>query len=61
VFMRKDAVLEPLYQFDHSTDESRVADMMENDRLRKERKNEVGTGSGSDIQVENSEGMEKRL
>ncbi|KAE9371619.1 hypothetical protein N431DRAFT_467788 [Stipitochalara longipes BDJ] len=50
VLQRKDAVLEPLYHFDHSTDQSRIDAMLEADRKRAD--NKVG-GSGSDIQIEN--------
>jgi hypothetical protein len=51
VFMRKDAVLEPLYQFDSAreTDKTRIADLYENDRRRAELRKE---NSGSDENVE---------
>lgn len=62
VFMRKDAVLEPLYTFDTAgeTDESRIAQLYENDRRRAELAKE---NSGSEENVEklsggNSEGIE---
>jgi MFS family permease len=53
VLRRKDAVLEPLYHFDHSTDESRIDAMLEADRKRADRK--VANGSGSETQIENQD------
>jgi MFS family permease len=52
VLQRKDAVLEPLYHFDHITDQSRIDAMLAADQKRADRK--AGTGSGSDIQIENN-------
>lgn len=53
VLMKKDAVLEPLYHFDHSSDESRIDAMHEADKQRAGRK--YANGSGSDIQIENND------
>jgi len=50
VLMRKDAVLEPLYSFDTSNDQSRIDEMYANDKLRADRK--AQNGSGSEIQAE---------
>jgi MFS family permease len=52
VLQRKDAVLEPLYHFDYSTDQSRIDAMLAADQKRADRK--AGNGSGSDIQIENN-------
>ncbi|CZR64566.1 related to myo-inositol transport protein ITR1 [Phialocephala subalpina] len=56
IFFRKDAVLEPLYHFDTSSnDQDRIEAMYAADAVRAEKKNANGTdGSGSDIQVENT-------
>jgi hypothetical protein len=60
IFMKKDAVLEPLYTFDNNhTHEDRVNEMYENDRKRAERRAEgdviqverKGNGSDSDEKV----------
>ena len=65
VLFNKNATLEPLYHFDTSTDDDRVEQMMENDRLREARNNKgggekgdesVGGGSGSDAQIEETGG-----
>ncbi|KAG0653077.1 Polyol transporter [Hyphodiscus hymeniophilus] len=49
IYMRKDAVLEPLYTFDDaSNDRDRINDMYENDRKRSERRAQ----DGSVIQIE---------
>jgi hypothetical protein len=49
IFMRKDAVLEPLYTFDNnSNDNDRINEMYENDRKRAERRAQ----NGEDIQIE---------
>ena len=55
ILRHKDAVLEPLYQFDaaEETDESRVAQLYENDRRRAELRKE---NSGSEENVEKVEG-----
>jgi len=53
ILRRKDAVLEPLYQFDSAadTDESRIQALYENDRRRAELHKE---NSGSEENVENN-------
>jgi hypothetical protein len=56
ILRRKDAVLEPLYQFDSAreNDESRIADLHENDRRRAELRKDTSTGAD-----ENAEKAEK--
>ena len=49
---RKNAVLELLYQFDHSTDQSRINAMIQADKKRADRRAENGSGSG--VQFENN-------
>jgi len=54
VLRRKDAVLEPLYHFDSSNNDSdRIEAMYAADRARAEKNNGNGDGSGSDVQIEN--------
>ena len=57
VFRRKDAVLEPLYQFDSTSDQGRINTMYEADRRRTEKRaaGDGGSGSGSETQIENQE------
>jgi hypothetical protein len=55
IFMRKDAVLEPLYHFESNNDQNRIDAMYEADRARAEKKGK--NDSGSDTQIENPEGI----
>jgi hypothetical protein len=60
ILRRKDAVLEPLYQFDSAedNDEARIAQLYENDRRRAELRKE-NSGSEENVEkVENGEGIE---
>jgi len=54
IFMRKDAVLEPLYHFETNSDQNRIDAMYEADRVRAEKDR---TGSGSDTQIETQDGI----
>jgi hypothetical protein len=56
ILRKKDAVLEPLYHFDTSSnDQDRIEAMYEADRVRAEKNGngEGEGGSGSDVQIEN--------
>ncbi|KAE8444727.1 hypothetical protein EG329_014287 [Mollisiaceae sp. DMI_Dod_QoI] len=54
VLRRKDAVLEPLYHFDSSNnDTDRIEAMYAADRARAEKRDGATDGSGSDVQIEN--------